>query len=359
METIGNKLRIKHIPVKESRISNYDMSNLPFGKVFADYMLEVDYTNGEWNNVTVKPYERLNLSPACSALHYGQSIFEGLKAYKSENNDVYVFRIDSHWERMNNSAERMCMPEIPKDIFIDGIKYLLSLNKEWVPKGREASMYIRPLFFATDEYVGIRPSLNYKFIVFCSPITGGYYNSAVKVKIETKYTRACKGGTGTIKAAGNYAASLYPAKLAQDQGYHQLIWTDYLEHKYIEESGTMNIMFVIDDILITPELSDTILAGITRDSIITIAKDWGWKIEERKISIDEIINAFKKNKLNDAFGMGTAVTIAPIELISYNNIDYVLAPVEKRYYSNKLKNYLEDLRTAKIEDKFGWLSKIN
>jgi branched-chain amino acid aminotransferase len=251
----------------------------------------------------------------------------------------------------------MCMPSIPNKFVMDGLRELLKVDKNWIPDNESNSLYLRPFMFATDEYVGIRPSENYKFIIFGCPV-GSYYTEPLKVKIETHFTRAANGGVGEAKAAGNYASSLYPAKLAKEQGYHQLLWTDSKEHKYIEESGTMNVMFVIDNVLITPPLTGTILPGITRKSVLEIAKDWGYKVEERQITVDEVIAAAKNNTLQEAFGVGTAATIAQIEVIGHEGTNYQLPAIKEREISNKLLNFLNRIKRGLEDDKWGWIEKI-
>ena len=267
--------------VKNSRINEVDFNNLPFGKHFADYMFEMNFENGAWQQARLVPFGDLSIHPATSVLHYGQAVFEGLKATKTSDGEILVFRPDRNISRFNESAIRMCMEPVPEDIFMEGLKLLLANNREWVPNGEGQSLYIRPFMIATDEYVGIRASDTYKFLIICSPV-GAYYSEPVKVKIETKYTRAAEGGVGRAKAAGNYAASLYPAKKGLEEGYRQLIWTDAKTHTFIEEAGTMNVVFVINDTIITPsEEKDTILKGITKRSVLDIASDWGYKVEER------------------------------------------------------------------------------
>jgi branched-chain amino acid aminotransferase len=349
---------IKITKVAKSKIQEVDFDNLPFGKHFADHMFEIDYADGKWGEPTIVPFANLSLHPATSALHYGQAIFEGLKAQRGVDGEILVFRPDMNAKRFNESAARMSMAELPEDIFLNGLKTLLDLDKDWVPTKEGQSLYIRPYMIATDDYVGIRPSEKYKFLIICSPV-GGYYTEAVPVKIETEFTRAAEGGVGRAKAAGNYAASLYPAKLAAEQGYRQLVWTDAKTHTLIEEAGTMNIVFVINDVIITPsEEKDTILKGITKRSILEVAKEWGYKIEEREVTIVEIIDALKNGTLQDAFGAGTAATIAPISLIGYNGVDYDLPSEESRTFSNKLKAYMTDYKKGKIEDKFNWLMRV-
>lgn len=347
---------IKVTKTEKSRINEVDFDNIKFGREFSDHMFSMDYKDGQWQNLEITPYRNLSFSPAMSALHYGQSIFEGLKAYR-EGDDILTFRAKDNFARMNRSAQRMCIPQIPEEIVGHALKKLLELDAKWVPAGDSNSLYIRPFLFATDEYVGIKPSDTYKFIIFTCPV-GNYYSEPLKVKIESHYTRAANGGVGEAKCAGNYAASLYPARMAQQKGYHQLVWTDGKEHKYIEESGTMNIMFVIGDKLITPALTGTILPGITRDSVLTIAKDWGYQVEERPVTVDEIINAAKDGSLKEAFGAGTAATIANIKLIGHDSGDYELPPFETREFSNRIYDYFNRLKRGKEDDKWGWIERI-
>jgi branched-chain amino acid aminotransferase len=350
-------IHLKVKKVEQTRLHEVDFNNVPFGKVYSDHMIVADYAGKEWKNFSIIPYDHLKLMPGTSGLHYGQSIFEGLKAYKNLAGEVLVFRPWENMNRMNISARRMCMPEIPEELFIGGIKELLNIDRGWVPPGNDMSLYIRPLLFAADEYIGIKPSETYKFLIMTLPV-GAYYSTPVKVKVETQYARAFEGGTGFAKAAGNYAGSLFPAKLAQEQGYHQLIWTDAREHKYIEEAGTMNLMFIINGVLITPETGDTILKGITRDSIIRIAEDWGVKVEERKVSVNEVIDAIVNNTLSEAFGLGTAATIAPIDLISYKGTDYKLPGEERRTFSKKVFEFLDNYKRGKLPDTYNWMLKI-
>lgn len=341
----------------ESRISELDYDNIEFGKIFADHMFSVDYKDGQWQTPEILPYGNLSLSPATSALHYGQALFEGMKAYKNAAGEVSLFRPLDNARRLNLSAERMCMPTIPEEIFMQGLTELLKLDLKWVPPTKGCALYIRPFMFATDSFVGVRPSATYKFMIFCCPV-GSYYANPLRVKIETEFSRSVEGGAGYAKAAGNYGAALYPAKLGQDKGYQQLIWTDAKEHKYLEESGTMNLMFVIDGKLITPALSTSILAGITRDSVLQLARDWGMTVEERKISIDEILEAHANGTLEEAFGCGTAAVIAPIITIGYNGKDYELPAVENRKFSNKVGTELDKIKTGEIADPHNWMVKI-
>jgi len=340
----------------KSRLDQVDFSNLPFGKVFADHMFLADFKDGEWKNLRIVPYGYLPMSPATPAIHYGQSIFEGMKAFAGPKGEALIFRPLANWKRLNESADRMCMPQLPEEIFMDGILSLLELDRKWIPDLAGSSLYIRPFMFSADEYIGIRPSQNFTFMIINCPV-GPYYATPVKVKIETHYSRAIEGGTGYAKAGGNYGGALYPSKLALDKGYHQLIWTDGKTHQYIEESGTMNVMFVIDDTLVTPELGDTILRGITRDSVLTLARHWGMKVEERKLSVNELVEGLKSGRVKEAFGAGTAATIAHIELIGHDGHDYILPPVEQRKFSNRVFKELEGIKRGTHADPFGWMMR--
>ncbi len=342
---------------KASRINQFDQNNIAFGTVFTDHMLIADCINGEWQTPEILPYGEITYNPALASLHYGQSIFEGMKAFKNEDNEVLMFRPLENFKRFNISAERMCMAQVPEEIFIGGLEELLRLDSEWVPKGEDNSLYLRPFMFATDVYLGVRPSQNYRFMIIMSP-AGKYYSTPPKVKVETEYIRAAPGGVGYAKCAGNYASSLYPSKLAQDQGYTQLLWTDALEHKYFEESGTMNVMFVKNNVLLTPNTSSTILKGITRDTLLQLAKSMGIETEERKVSVQEIIEGIKDGSVTEVFGVGTAVVVSPFAAIGFEGFDYTLPTITEHSYSIKLKNALNDLRTGKVTDTFGWVWKV-
>ena len=346
----------KHI-IAKSRIAEVDFDNIQFGRVYSDHMFVADFLNEEWQNFTIQPYGDLKLSPGTFALHYGQSIFEGLKAYRSQDGAINVFRPFDNYKRMNISAQRMCMPELPEEVFMGGMTELLKMDRNWAPQGDGNSLYIRPFMFAMDEYIGLRPTEKFKFIIFTCPV-GAYYSKPVSVKVERKYVRAFPGGTGFAKAAGNYAGSMYPTELAHHEGYDQLIWTDGIEHEYIEEAGTMNLMFIVDDVLISPDPTDTVLKSITGSSTLKLAEEWGLKTEIRKVSISEIIDAIETGRLTEAFGVGTAATIAQISTISSDGKDYTLPPIENRVFSNKVYQYLESLKTGKIEDQFGWIYKV-
>lgn len=355
MET--SKYTIKSTRTKNSKINEVDWDNIPFGRVFSDHMLVMDYKDGKWQEPEIIPFEDMALHPATSAIHYGQSIFEGMKAYRTVDGDAVTFRPEKNAQRFRKSAHRMCMPDISEDLFLYCLDELLKFDDEWVPKKITNSMYIRPFMFATDGYTGIKPSETYRFMIFTCPV-GSYYTEAINLKIEEDFTRAAAGGVGAAKAAGNYAASLYPAKLAQDEGYHQLIWTDAQTHEYVEEAGTMNILFVIDGKLVTPAESDTILAGITKRSVIEVAQDWGMPVEERKVTVKEIIESIEDGTLTEAFGAGTAATIAPIKMIGFKGKKYDLPGEEKRTFSKKVVEELDNMKYGKIEDRFGWVHKV-
>ena len=339
-------------PTQNSRLSQVDFDNLKFGKILSDHMLVANYDDGEWKDVSIVPYGDISISPSMSALHYGQAIFEGIKAYKFADGAVSIFRPDRNWERFNKSAARLQMPEVPEEIFMDGLSKLLDIDRNWIPAKEGSSLYIRPFMFATEAALGVHPSKSYKFIIITGPV-GAYYSKAISLKVETYYTRAAEGGVGFSKNAGNYALSLYPTQLANDEGYDQIMWTDASEHKYIEEAGTANLIFRIGVTIITPH-GDTILHGVTRRTIMELAEKWGYKAEQRKVSIQELIDGIKAGTVTEAFAAGTAATITDISRIGFEGEDYHLPPVEGREFSNRVLNYLNDLRYGKVEDPFGW-----
>lgn len=341
----------------KSRISEVDFNNIPFGKVFSDHMFIVDFNGKDWVDARIEPYSNLSISPAISALHYGQSIFEGLKAYRYDNGEARIFRPDANWLRMNKSAERLCMPQMDQKMFVEGIRSLVELDQNWIPEKGGYSLYIRPFMFATDEYVGIRPSETYRFVIFTCPV-GSYYSGMVNVKVSDHYVRAFPRGTGYAKVAGNYAAGMMPLKHAREEGFDQLLWLDGKEMKYVEESGTMNLFFVIDDTLITPVADGTILEGITRDSVLKLAQDLEIKTQVRKIAIEEVFEAYNYGKLKDAFGTGTAATIAQLNSITYKGYRMQLPPAEERPISNLLGQTLDDIRHGRAEDRYNWMIKV-
>lgn len=355
---IQDTLEFKITRTTDSKLNQVDWENLQFGKVFSDHMLVMDFKDGKWQQPEITPFENLSLHPATSAIHYGQSIFEGMKANRNSNGELIIFRPDMNAKRFQESCDRMCMPLISEENFVELVRKIVEFEADWVPTKEGYSLYIRPFLFATDEFIGIRPSETYKFIIFTCPV-GAYYSQPVNIKVEEFYTRAASGGVGRAKTAGNYGASLYPAKKGQDLGFHQLLWTDAKEHKYIEESGTMNICFVIDDVLLTPsEDQDTILRGVTKRSVVDLAHHWGVKVEERRITVEEIITAARNGKLQDAFGAGTAATIAHVAKLGFRDEVFELPAVETRTFSNKVKAYMDDVKAGKIADDFNWCLKV-
>ncbi len=341
-----------------SRFQPKPVEEIQFGKEYSDHMLVSDFKNGSWQNTEIKPFQNLSLSPATSFMHYGQAIFEGIKAYKQPDGSIAIFRGDANWRRMNVSAKRMDMPEIPEDIFIEGLRKLLQIDKQWVPDGPVGSLYIRPFMIATDEFIGVRSSEEYQFLIVTSR-AGAYYNKPVKIFVHDEYVRAVKGGIGFTKAAGNYGASMFPTHKIKEMGYDQILWIDAIEKKYVQEIGTMNVFFIIDGVAITPSLDDgTILAGVTRDSIITLMKENNIPVEERNLAIDEIIEAHKNGKLQEAFGAGTAASMSMISEVTYKNEHCVLPPVESWSIAPKIKQQLDDIRYGRVEDKHGWLIKV-
>ncbi|MCB0516382.1 MAG: branched-chain amino acid aminotransferase [Chitinophagales bacterium] len=348
---------LKRTLIQNSRLSSVDFSNLPFGKIFSDHMFTVNYANGAWQPAEIRPFGNLSLSPATASLHYGQAIFEGMKAEKDPDGNVLLFRPQDNIRRLNRSAKRLCMPELPEELFMEGLKELLALDKDWIPTQEGYSLYIRPFMFSTDPAVGVRPSETYEFIIFTCPV-GPYYSGDVNVYMETHYSRACQGGVGEAKAAGNYAASLYPAKLAKEKGYDQILWTDAKEHRFIQEIGTMNVFFIIDGTAITPELDGNILKGITRDSIIKLLRDEGIKVEERPVSVHEIIDAHDNGLLQDCFGAGTAATITFIASLGYEGHLMQLPEASTRRISQRIKQRFINIKKGLEPDKFDWIVKL-
>lgn len=343
--------------VSQSRINQLDKENIQFGKLYADHMLVAHYENGAWGQPEIIPFDNLKLSPATTFIHYGQSIFEGVKAYKDPQENPIIFRPEDNWKRLNRSANRMAMPDVPKEIFIDGMRTLVDLDKDWIPTEEGTSLYIRPFLFATDEFIGVKPAEKFTFMIITSP-AGPYYAKPVNIFVQDQYVRAFPGGIGFTKAAGNYGASMYPTMKIREMGYDQILWTDGYEHKYVQEIGTMNVFFVIGDKAITPNTGETILEGVTRDSVITLLREKGIAVEERPISIDEIVQAYKDGQLKEAFGTGTAASIAPIAELTYKENHIVLPPFEDWAMTNWLKTELSDLRYGRKPDTHGWILHV-
>jgi branched-chain amino acid aminotransferase len=354
---------IKVTKVAKSRVQDLKQDNIQFGKLYSDHMLVAYYENGEWGLPEIKPFENLSLSPATTFMHYGQAIFEGVKAYKNPEGEPIIFRPYDNWKRMNRSAERMAMPDVPAELFVDGIRQLIDIDRDWVPTPDGTSLYIRPFMIAVDEFVGVKPAEKFMFIIITSP-AGPYYANPVSIYVQDKYVRAFPGGIGFTKAAGNYGMSMYPTMQIKKMGYDQILWTDGFEHKYVQEIGTMNVFFVIGDKVVTPDLKgDTILEGVTRDSVITLLKEKGIEVEQRPISIDELAEAYKAGQLKEAFGTGTAASIAPISKLTFHdasdhNETMELPPVEQWETTNWLKTTLSDIRYGRVADTHEWIVKV-
>jgi branched-chain amino acid aminotransferase len=341
----------------KSRLSEMDFNNLPFGKYYTDHMLEVDYKDGHWQKVAIRPFQSLSLSPGLSAIHYGQSIFEGIKAYKDREGNPFIFRPFDNFRRFNLSAERMQMPAVPEEIFIEGMRRLIELDKDWIPMKNDYSLYIRPFMFSTDESLGVKASDTYKFMILLSP-TGPYYSTPLRIYVEEKYTRAARGGFGFAKAAGNYGGSMLATAVAKKQGFDQVLWMDAFEHKYVQEMGTMNVFFVIGDKVLTPDLEDgTILEGVTRDSAIEVLREEGYKIEEGPIHIDDIVRAYEAGELKEAFGTGTAATISMIKELRYEDFT-IKFDTENAKVAPTVKRVLTDIREGRRKDTRGWMFKV-
>jgi len=338
--------------VNKSNISNIDFDNLNFGSVFTDHMFICSFKNGEWSNPEIKPYQPISISPSARVFHYGQACFEGMKAFKDQDNKVWLFRPSDNYDRIVKSSKRLAMPAISQKLFMEALHKLIDLDKDWIRPGIGNSLYIRPFIFADQPSINANEANQFKFIIICAP-ADTYYNGDVRVKIEKSYSRAAKGGVGYAKAAGNYAAQFYPTLLARKQGFQQIIWTDSSNHKYVEEAGTMNLFFRIGDTLLTAPTSDSILDGITRKSLIEIAEKEEIKVEVRPIEVDEIIEAQKNGQLKEIFGSGTAVVVMPIIGFGYENKKYEL-PKIKNSFSNFLKKKLNDIQYNISEDIYGW-----
>ena len=354
--TLKTTSEIDIVRANSSKINDVDFENLTFGSVFTDHMLVCDFKDGKWDKPTIKPYEPFLIDPSAKVFHYGQAIFEGMKAYKDEHDDVWLFRPDQNFYRFNKSAVRMAMPEVPEEVFIDGLKTIIDLERNWVKKGAGNSLYIRPFMIAIGSGVIANPSTQYRFMIILSPARS-YFAGEVKVIIADHYSRAANGGIGAAKAAGNYAGQFYPTKLANEKGFQQVIWTDDATHTKLEEAGTMNVFATIGDTLITAPVSDRILDGITRKSLIDIAKRDGIKVEERSILVDELLTAAKNGSLKELFGSGTAAVVSPIVGFSCQDVYYEL-PKQENSLANTIKETLTKIQYKQAEDTFGWTVKV-
>ncbi len=348
---------IKISPVSQSRIDTVDFDQIPFGKVFTDHMFKANYRNGCWQDMEIGPVRNFSLHPSNLALHYGQSIFEGMKGAANENGVPLLFRPTDHAHRLNRSARRMCMPEFPEDLFLEVLKELVDLDRKWIPDRPGSALYIRPLMFATDEFLRVAPSETFLFAIMLLPV-GPYYGEPVKLLADTEFVRAVAGGTGEAKTAGNYAASLLPSRLAKEKGYDQILWLDGRERKYVQEVGTMNIFFVFEDHIATPELDGAILSGITRDSFLTLLHDMDYKVRERPITIEEVMEKGKTGQLKEVFGSGTAAVANTVKEIRYKDSSVTFDP-ETAKIAPMLKKSLEDIRHGRVEDKFDWVVRVN
>lgn len=343
--------------VEKSRLPDADLDNPGFGRIFSDHMFEMEFRNGSWQTPRIKPFGPVEVTPALNVFHYGQSVFEGTKAYYAGDDTVHLFRPHKNIARMEKSCERMCIPKVDPGLFLDAMEQLIKLDHKWIPRKEENSLYIRPVVCAFDQLIAAHSSSVFRFYIITSPV-GSYYSRPVKLVTEQRYVRAVKGGVGEVKTAGNYAASMLPARKARDMGSDQVLWLDALEHKYIEEVGTMNIFFKIDDVLITRELSGTILPGVTRDSVIQLARHWDVTVEERRISIDEVMEAGREGSLQEVFGAGTAAVIAPVKEISHLGESVAIHESGRGELGQRLYDTITGIQRGKIEDPFGWVHPV-
>ncbi|MFL0352052.1 branched-chain amino acid aminotransferase [Xanthomarina sp. GH4-25] len=341
--------------VEKSKVENIDFNNIPLGTTFTDHMFICDYEHGQWTNPRIEPLAFIPTHPAAMALHYGQAIFEGMKATVDANGNPMLFRANKNAARLNFSADRMGMPHFPEDLFVVGLKQLVDLERSWIPPTDGSALYLRPFMYADEPFIGMRAATHYKFIIMASP-AGPFFSKRIKLWAEKQYIRAANGGTGEAKAAGNYAAAIRPTELAKAKGYDQVLWLDAVEHKYIQEVGTMNIFFKIDGKFITPKRDGSILDGITRMSVIDILKDKGYEVIERAITIDEVIEASKNNTLEEAFGTGTAVGIAYIQNIGLEGETIHVS--DESPVGLEVNNTLNDIKTGRVEDTFNWMTKV-
>ena len=334
-----------------------DQNNLGFGTYFTDHMFMMDYTEGVgWHDARIVPYAPIAMDPATMVLHYAQETFEGLKAYRNPKGEITLFRPEMNARRMINSNKRICMAELPEDMFVEAVEAIVKYEQDWIPTAKDTSLYIRPFMFASEASVGVHPAKSYTFVIILSPV-GSYYPEGVnpvKIWVEDEYVRAVKGGTGFTKCGGNYAASIAAQVKAESHGYTQVLWLDGVHRKYVEEVGTMNVMFLIDDTVVTAPLEGSVLPGVTRDSIIHILKDWGYKVEERELSIDELMEAGRNGKLREAFGTGTAAVISPVGQLYYKGEEIVINDFKTGELTQKLYDTLTGIQWGRLEDKYNW-----
>jgi branched-chain amino acid aminotransferase len=347
--------------VETSRVGTVDFDHLSFGETFSDHMFRMDYANGEWQEPEILPFGKIEVLPSLSTLHYGQSVFEGLKAFRSVKGGINVFRPEKHAERMYHSSDRLCIPRVDKKVFLDAVDALVKLDQKWVPTKKGTSLYIRPFTFATEDYIGVRVSEKYSFFIITGPV-GAYYKEGfnpVSLMTSGEFVRAVRGGLGEAKTAANYAASLLPAYEAKKRGFAQVLWLDALEEKYIDEVGTMNICFVKDNVLVTPPLQGTILPGVTRDSVLHLAKHWGIKVEERRISIDEVMSSIKNGSMTEVFGTGTAAVISPVGEIYHKGETVTVNGNRTGPLAQKLFDEITGIQSGERPDPFGWVHRVS
>lgn len=343
----------------KSRINETDFENLGFGEVFSDHMFSMEFKNGEWISPQIIPFGKIEIFPSLCSLHYGQVVFEGLKAFYTQQG-INIFRPEKYHERLNRSSQRLCIPGMDYELFIEGLTELLKLDEKWVPRKKGYSLYIRPFIFATDNFLGVKISKTYRFMIITSPV-GAYYKEGfdpIRLMTSGKYVRAIRGGVGAAKTPANYAASLLPAEEAKKDGFSQVLWLDGIEKKYIEESGAMNVFFLLEDELVTPSLESPILEGVTRNTVINLARKWGVRVRERRISIDEVIQASNNGTLKEVFGTGTAAVISPVGHIQHNDILISINNGKTGVFSQKLFNEINGIQYGDINDEFGWCHRI-
>ncbi len=346
---------IKINKTESSKVDQLDFSNIPLGRTFTDHMFICDYNNGKWNSPRVEGLTSIPTHPAAMALHYGQAIFEGMKATVSQDGTPMLFRAEKNAARLNFSARRMGMPEFPEDLFLEGLKSLVAVEKNWIPPQEGSALYLRPFMYADEPFIGMRAATSFKFIIIASP-AGPFFSKRIKLYAEKHYIRAAEGGTGEAKAAGNYAAAIRPTEIAKAKGYDQVLWLDAHEHKYIQEVGTMNIFFKIDGQFVTPKRDGAILDGITRMSVMDVLKHKGYQVTERPITIEEVKDAAANGKLEEAFGTGTAVGIAYIQEIGWG--DDIIHVSDESPVGLEVNNTLNAIKTGKVKDTFGWMTKV-
>ena len=343
--------------ITSSRVKEVDFATVPFGSVFSDHMFSAEYQDGQWTDGLIQPFGPILLSPSITALHYGISVFEGMKAHKSPEGHPLLFRPRENMRRLQRSAARLAMAAVPEELFLNGLRELVRLDRAWIPPLDVGALYIRPILFSVDPCIGVKPADRFRFIIFSFPFNA-YFSSAVDVLVTERYVRAFPGGTGDTKPAGNYAAGLAADKEARASGMNSVLWLDALEHRYVEECGVMNVFFVIGDEVLTPPLTGTILPGVTRDSVITLLRDMSYRVKEERISIDDVIQSHKRGELRECFGTGTAVTISHIKRIRYRDQCLELSPIEERNVGPAVRERLLGLMTGRLPDPYGWSENL-